>query len=106
VKTIVWVLAIQFGIKKGCCKFQKCIRIQKSVFGIQQVFSEYINVYLSVGPICQKYFWKDTNFLKNEMRISNIGDFKKIRNHAKINFFLPHLPWQKWTSLEDGTRHG
>ena len=37
----------------------------------------------SVGPVCQKHFRKDTNYLKNEIGFSNIGDFKKNWNRAK-----------------------
>ena len=37
----------------------------------------------SVGPVCWKHFWKDTNYLKNEIGISNIGNLKKIWNCAQ-----------------------
>jgi hypothetical protein len=41
------------GIHKMFLNTQKCIGIHK--------------VYSSVGPVYWNNFWKDTNFLKNEM---------------------------------------
>ena len=38
-----------------------------------------------------KLFRKDTNSLKNEIGFSNIGDFKKIWNRAKIFFVAPSV---------------
>jgi len=47
----------------------------------------------SVGPVCQIHFRKDTNYLKNEIGFSNIGDFKKIWNRAKTIFLVRVWYW-------------
>ncbi len=66
-----------------------------SVLPKHSVFFQNTLCFQSVGAIfCSKHFPKDTNFLKNEIGFSNIGDFKKIWNRA-IFFFLvrvQHFP--------------
>jgi len=63
----------------------------KSVLPKQKVICKTHMCFQSVGPVCWKHFWKDTNFLKHEKGISNIGDFKKIWNRAKIFFGRPSV---------------
>ena len=67
----------------------KCVLIGKThlcfakhIFVLQNTFV----FFLSVGHVCQIHFRKDTKNLKNEIGFFNIGDFKKIWNHAKTIF--------------------
>jgi len=60
----------------------------KSVLPKQKVFWQNRKCFQSVGAI----FRKDTNFFKNEIGFSNIGDFKKIWNRAKT-IFLVHVQY-------------
>ena len=57
----------------------------KSVLPKQKVFWKNSKCFQFVGTICWKHFRNDTNFLKNEIGFSNIGDLK---NRESCQFFF------------------
>jgi hypothetical protein len=64
----------------------KCFGKTLKFFGKTWSFLVKHIVFSSGGPVCWVHFWKDTNFLKNEISFTNMGYFKKIWNRTKSIF--------------------
>ena len=79
-----------FDSKHKCvsiCKTHLCFDWQNTF-----LFCKTHLCFQSVGPVCRIHLRKDTNYLKNEIGFSNIGDFKKIWNRAKTICCPPPFP--------------